>query len=133
MHSLLEEPIVIKKDSMQGKAVQSHCDQIAEMNLQFLILAKRMVTADMVTAMFRLGISRNSAEMLRRLTVSNIVKLSTSGLLLCGFRLDNKAALQAALEQDDRLDLLQSHAVILMSRNSYDEQTEADMPTGPRG
>ena len=53
-------------------------NEISDLNLTYLLLAQRLVREDVATAMFRLGLSREVADLLGNLSVSQIVKLAAS-------------------------------------------------------
>ena len=56
--------------------------EIRETNLAYLLLAQRMVKADKASAMFRLGISQEVADILDQLSPAQIMKMAASNLLL---------------------------------------------------
>jgi hypothetical protein len=64
-------------------------NDIGDLNLAYLLLAKRLVSEDIALAMYRLGMSRELADLLGSLSLSQIVKLAGSSLLLCRFRFDD--------------------------------------------
>jgi flagellar transcriptional activator FlhD len=90
-------------------------NEIGELNLAYLLLAQRLVREDAATAMFRLGMSRELADLLGNLSLSQIVKLSASSLLLCRFRFDDQPMLSALAGEGKTLSLQQAHAAILLS------------------
>jgi flagellar transcriptional activator FlhD len=57
-------------------------NDISNLNLSYLLLAQRMFKEDPATAMYRLGMSRELADLLGKLTLAQIVKISASNLLL---------------------------------------------------
>ena len=63
--------------------------EIKELNLTYLMLAQQMVLADKDMAIFRLGISKDIAEILKVLTPGQILKLSNSNMMLCRIRFDD--------------------------------------------
>ena len=90
-------------------------NEIGDLNLTYLLLAQRLVREDVATAMFRLGMSRELADLLGNLSLSQIVKLSASSLLLCRFRFDEHPILSALTHDGKSSALLQAHAAILLS------------------
>ena len=90
-------------------------NEIGDLNLTYLLLAQRLVREDVATAMFRLGMSRELADLLGNLSLSQIVKLSASSLLLCRFRFDDHPILSALTHDGKSPALQQSHAAILLS------------------
>nr|MDP2190644.1 flagellar transcriptional regulator FlhD [Rhodoferax sp.] len=90
-------------------------NEISDLNLSYLLLAQRLVREDAETAMFRLGMSRELADLLGNLSLSQIVKLAASSLLLCRFRFDDHPILLALTHDGKNLTLQQAHATILLS------------------
>ncbi len=90
-------------------------NEIGELNLAYLLLAQRLVREDVATAMFRLGMSRELADLLGNLSLSQIVKLAASSLLLCRFRFDDHPILSTLAHEGKSLALQQAHTAILLS------------------
>ncbi len=90
-------------------------NEIGDLNLTYLLLAQRLVKEDLASAMFRLGMSRELADLLGNLSLSQIVKLANSSLLLCRFRFDDPPILSALTHDRKSLTLQQAHAAILLS------------------
>lgn len=90
-------------------------NEIGDLNLAYLLLAQRLVREDLATAMFRLGLSRELADLLGNLSLSQIVKLAASSLLLCRFRFDDHPVLSTLLNEGKTMALQQAHAAILLS------------------
>lgn len=90
-------------------------NEISEFNLAYLLLAQKLVREDVPTAMFRLGMSRELADLLGNLSVSQIVKLAASSLLLCRFRFDDHPMLSALTHDGKSRSLQQAHVAILLS------------------
>lgn len=90
-------------------------NEIGDLNLAYLLLAQRLVREDLPTAMFRLGLSRELADMLGNLSLSQVVRLAASGLLICRFRIDDHPTLTALTNDGKNLAMQQAHATILLS------------------
>lgn len=90
-------------------------NEIGDLNLTYLMLAQRLVREDVATAMFRMGLTRELADLLGGLSLSQIVKLAGSSLLLCRFRFDDHSVLSALLNDGKTLALHQAHTAILLS------------------
>lgn len=90
-------------------------NEIGELNLAYLLLAQRLVREDVASAMFRLGMSRELADLLGNLSLSQVVKLASSSLLLCRFRFDDQPILSALTQEGKNLALQQAHTAILLS------------------
>jgi flagellar transcriptional activator FlhD len=93
----------------------ANTNEIGDLNLAYLLLAQRLVREDVATAMFRLGLSRELADLLGNLSLSQIVKLAASSLLLCRFRFDDHPVLSSVLNEGKTMALQQAHAAILLS------------------
>lgn len=89
--------------------------EIHDVNLAYLLLAQRLVRDDRATAMIRLGLSREMADLLGNLSLSQVVKLAASSFLLCRFRLGDHPALSALTQEQKHQTLKQAHASILLS------------------
>ena len=89
--------------------------EIRETNLAYLLLAQRMVKSDKTSAMFRLGISQEVADILDQLSPAQIMKMAASNLLLCRFRCDDRAVLGLLADQGQRNPMAQTHAAVLMA------------------
>ena len=68
-------------------------NEIKEVNLAYLILAQSMVRSDRESAIFRLGISEEIAEVLASLTPGQVLKMAGSDMLLCSFRFEDSLLL----------------------------------------
>jgi flagellar transcriptional activator FlhD len=89
--------------------------EIKDLNLTYLMLAQQMVIADKDMAIFRLGISKDIADILEVLTPGQILKLANSNMMLCRIRFDDNLVFgMLANYTKDKL-MAQSHATILFS------------------
>lgn len=84
-------------------------NEIGDLNLTYLLLAQRLVKEDVATAMFRMGMSRELADLLGSLSLSQTVKLAASSLLLCRFRFEDQPMLSALTHDGKSLALQQAH------------------------
>jgi flagellar transcriptional activator FlhD len=92
--------------------------EIREANLSYLMLAKSLIRVDREQALYRLGISEETATMLDTLTPAQTMKIAQTNTLLCRFRMDDDIVWNlltshgkaAANESVGRL-----HAAILMA------------------
>lgn len=92
-------------------------DEIREINLGYLLLAQQLIREDKVAAMYRLGINQDVAEIIEKLTTSQLLKMASSNSLLCRFRFNDAliAELLSGNNRDDNSAVSQSHAAILMA------------------
>jgi flagellar transcriptional activator FlhD len=63
--------------------------EIREANLTYLMLAQSVIRKDKTEALFRLGISDESASLIATLSPAQILKIASSPMLLCRFRVDD--------------------------------------------
>ena len=64
--------------------------EIREANLSYLMLAQSLIRADRDQALYRLGISEESAALIVLLTPSQMMKIASGNTLLCKFRMDDE-------------------------------------------
>ena len=89
--------------------------EIQEANLSYMLLAQQMIKEDKVASIFRLGISEEMANLIAGLTPAQIMKMSSSNMMLCRFRFDERLLLNMISDfNKDRL-MSQAHATILMA------------------
>lgn len=63
--------------------------EIREANLTYLMLAQNLIRSDRAEALFRLGMSEESANMIAMLSPAQIMKIASTNMLLCRFRVDD--------------------------------------------
>jgi flagellar transcriptional activator FlhD len=63
--------------------------EIREANLSYLMLAQSLIRSDREQALYRLGITEETATMIGMLTSSQMMKIATGNTLLCRFRMDD--------------------------------------------
>jgi flagellar transcriptional activator FlhD len=63
--------------------------EIREANLSYLMLAQSLVRSDKEQALFRLGVSEETATLIGSLTPAQMMKVATGNTLLCRFRMDD--------------------------------------------
>lgn len=63
--------------------------EIREANLTYLMLAQNLIRSDRAEALFRLGLSEESAELIASLSPAQILKIASGNMLLCRFRVDD--------------------------------------------
>ncbi len=92
--------------------------EIREANLSYLMLAQSLIRTDRDQALFRLGVSEDTATLIGTLTSAQMMKIAGGNTLLCRFRMDDDLVWSlltshgkgAANESVNRL-----HASILMA------------------
>jgi flagellar transcriptional activator FlhD len=63
--------------------------EIREANLSYLMLAQSLIRTDREQALYRLGVSEETAALIGALTPAQMMKIATSNTLLCRFRMDD--------------------------------------------
>ncbi len=63
--------------------------EIREANLSNLMLAQSLIRIDRDQALYRLGVSEETAQMIDTLTSAQMVKIATGNTLLCRMRCDD--------------------------------------------
>lgn len=88
-------------------------NDIKEVNLAYMMLAQSMVRADRESAIFRLGISEEVADILDRLTPGQVLKMAGSDMLLCSFRFNDTLLLDLLSNHERDRGVGHIHAAIL--------------------
>lgn len=94
--------------------------EIKEANLTYLLLAQQMIRADKASAIYRLGISQDVADILENLTPGQTLKMTASNLLLFRFRFDDRLILEMLTSYSKDMSLTKTHAAILMAGQSVE-------------
>ena len=93
--------------------------EIREANLTYLMLAQNLIRQDKVEALFRLGMSEESADLIAALSPSQIMKVASGNMLLCRFRVDDDIVWNLltnhSVNKVDNDATTKLHASILMS------------------
>ena len=63
--------------------------EIREANLSYLMLAQSLIRSDRDQALFRLGVSEETANLIGALTPAQMMKMASGNTLLCRFRMDD--------------------------------------------
>ncbi len=63
--------------------------EIREANLTYLMLAQNLIRKDRAEALYRLGLTEEAADLLGMLTTAQLLKIASSNMLLCRFRVDD--------------------------------------------
>lgn len=88
-------------------------EEIRELNLAYLMLAQQMVREDRDTAMFRLGIGEDLAEVLESLSPGQILRMASTSMLLCRFRFDDQLLVDLLANHERDSATARIHATIL--------------------
>ena len=63
--------------------------EIREANLSYLMLAQNLIRSDRDQALYRLGISEETAMLIATLSPAQTMKIAAGNTLLCRFRMDD--------------------------------------------
>lgn len=63
--------------------------EIREANLSYLMLAQSLIRADREQALFRLGVSEDTADVIGTLSPAQMMKIASGNTLLCKMRVDD--------------------------------------------
>jgi flagellar transcriptional activator FlhD len=63
--------------------------EIREANLSYLMLAQSLIRTDMEQALYRLGVSEETAQLIGTLSPAQMMKVAGGNTLLCRFRMDD--------------------------------------------
>lgn len=95
-------------------------DEIREVNLMYLMLAQRLILEDRVQALYRLGITEETADLVSAMSAAQILKTASSSTLVCNMRSADETVWNLLLNHTPGRDLGAStakmHADILMAR-----------------
>lgn len=94
--------------------------EIQDFNVQYLILAQKMLHVDLEVSMFRLGIKKDIALLLLSMTSKQIVKLAAQDRVLCQFCIDEKSIIDLLLSVSRARNEVFSHAKILMAKKNFE-------------
>jgi len=92
--------------------------EIRDANLNYLMLSQQMIRTDKPTAIFRLGISKDIADLLEGLSNLQLLKLSSSSMMLARFRFDDSAILGMLTNYTKDSTQAHLHKAVLMSGQS---------------
>lgn len=93
--------------------------EIREANLSYLMLAQNLIRKDRAEALYRLGLTEEAADLLGMLTPAQLLKIASTNMLLCRFRVDDDMVWSLLTSHNvkkvDNSTTTQLHASILMA------------------
>ena len=89
--------------------------EIADLNLTYLLLAQKLLRQDRASAMLRLGLGSEVADVLIGMSLAEVVKLATSNFVLCAFRLDELPIARSVMRDGRDRALQQAHLSIVLA------------------
>ena len=90
-------------------------EEIKETNFSYMLLAQQMIREDKASAIFRLGISEEMATLIAGLSPAQVLKMSASNMLLCGFRFNERLLMNMITDYNKDRMMSKAHAAILMT------------------
>ncbi len=90
-------------------------NEIRDANLSYLMLAQSMVKEDRDTAIYRLGVNDDVADILERLSPAQVVRMAASNLLLFRFRFDDSLIVDMLSDYGNGKLMAGTHAAMLMA------------------
>jgi flagellar transcriptional activator FlhD len=90
-------------------------EEVREINLSYMMLAQQMIRSDKASAIFRLGISDELADLIDGLSPAQMLKMAGGNMLLCRFRFDEQLLLNLVTDYNKDRMMSQTHAAILMA------------------
>lgn len=105
--NLIDERPDVESDKM--------LDEIREANLTYLMLAQHMIRKDHATALYRLGINAELADLIASLTAGQVLKMASSSMLICRFRFDEALVWDLLTSHSRDRQAGMTHASIIMA------------------
>jgi flagellar transcriptional activator FlhD len=90
-------------------------NEIRDANLSYLMLAQSMVKEDRDTAIYRLGVSDDVADVLEHLSPAQVVRMAASNMLLFRFRFDDSLIVDMLSDYGNGKLMAGTHAAMLMA------------------
>ena len=108
--------IVIDKSSLERPMkTEQLLNEIREANLSYLMLAQSMVKEDKDTAIYRLGVTEEVANILEKLSPAQILRMSNNNMLLFRFRFDDSMIVDMLSDFGSGKLMSSTHAAVLMA------------------
>lgn len=92
-------------------------EEIRETNLSYLMLAQNLIRGDREQALYRLGISAETADLIASLTPGQLLKVAATNLLMCRFRFDDRLVWNLLTGHSRDRAASAAHAGILMAQD----------------
>jgi flagellar transcriptional activator FlhD len=89
--------------------------EIADLNLTYMLLAQKLLRDDRAAAMVRLGISSGMADLLVGMSLAETIKIATSNMVLCAFRLDELPIVRSVMQGERQAGLQHAHISIVLA------------------
>jgi len=104
-----------------------YLQSIHDINLSYLLLAQQIIRHDKFAAGFRLGLSPETIETLKDLSLPRLIKLAATNQFICQLRVDDEVVIEN-LTKDSRIEALQQiHTGIILSTNLLNSLSETSI------
>lgn len=90
-------------------------DEIREANLSYLLLAQQLIREDRSEALYRLGITEQTADLIDQLTTAQVLRIASNNVLMCSLRFDDEHVWQLLCSHSKDRSVTGMHAAILMA------------------
>lgn len=112
---------------MNTSNVDEQLQRIHDINLSYLLLAQQLIREDKFAAGFRLGLTDETLNVIKDLSLPQLIKLASTNQLICRLRVDNEMVIEN-LTKDSRIEALQQiHTGIILSTNLLNSLTEQNL------
>lgn len=120
--------------TMGVSSYDERLQSIYVLNLSYLLLAQRLINQDRFSAGFCLGIDNDLIDILRDLSLPQLIQIASTDRIICRLRIDDEAVLHS-ITRHSRLEALQGiHTGIILSTNLVNALiAENDFATPPPG
>lgn len=105
--------------------IQQLTNEIRDVNLSFLMLAQAMLRHDKETALFRLGITQDVADLLLQMSPQQLVRVASRNMTLCTMRCPDELVWtlltdsHASPQAGELSTMSHLHASVLMAGGAY--------------
>jgi flagellar transcriptional activator FlhD len=90
-------------------------EEIQELNMTYMLLAKQMLSEDREAGMFRLGIDEEVADYILSLSAKKLARISRISQFLCAPRIDNVKEFEATIASHRPHHATPSHQAMLLA------------------
>lgn len=105
-------------------------EEIQDLNLAYLLLARRLLAEDRSTALLRLKITEEQADMLEDMNVRQLTQISRANQLICHLGLSSVEQLRQIVDNPREHGLSHLHSSLLMACTDANSQAEWVVNTG---
>lgn len=93
-------------------------EEIQELNLTYMLLAKQLLNEDREAGMFRLGINEEVADYILSLPARKLARIARTSQFLCTPRIDNVKEFEATIASHRPHHATPAHHALLLASNA---------------